>query len=74
MTKKNWKTEKFGNGRGITFQNKKRGDYFIQVYADASHNPQWRTVIHADGKVIDESQSITRTKAITKANEYMRKN
>ena len=29
-------------------------------------------MIHADGKVIDEAQSLTREKAITLAKKYMR--
>ncbi len=72
MALKDWKTERFGSGKGMTFNNKKREDYFIQVYYDASHSPPWRTVVHADGKVIKEDQSSSRQQGIIKAKSYMR--
>jgi len=67
-----WKMESGGKGAGITFQNKKREDYFIQVFYDFSHNPNWRVVIHADGRVINEIQRIIRNNAISFAKNYIR--
>jgi hypothetical protein len=73
MASKDWKKETFGKGAGITYQNRKRKDYFIQVFYDMSHSSPWRTVVHADGRVIDEYNSLNRESAILKSKLYMKK-
>lgn len=72
MALKDWKIESKMKMGGITYQHKKRKDYFLQVFYDFSHSNPWRFVVHADGRVIDETNFWTRGQAIKFANQYMR--